>query len=307
MDFEPQVRHEGSATMSERPFRISVVSNDPAQYEAMYESFMAAGFSDANSVFEVFRNTQGDNRHEPYGVIRRVAAEATERYLIFCHQDVRLRPGGHDALLAQLRQLDQNDPTWAVAGNAGVDRHGRMLLHLNDPNAAHRVDGLPREVACLDENFLVVRRGSAATCSAELAGFHLYGLDICFHAMLAGQRCYVIDFLLDHLSAGSPGSRDYAAAQEAFASKWREHFEIAVVSTTVWRPMTVGTRGALRRLADSPYWRHQLKRSGATFVPRGTQSTSLIIIAALLRGILAPSVFWVCRRYAPAWMKKPFA
>jgi Transposase, Mutator family len=54
-------------------------------------------------------------------------------------------------------RLEQLDPGWVVAGNAGVTRRMRIVLRLVDPHGGSTSDDLPMQVASLDENFLILK------------------------------------------------------------------------------------------------------------------------------------------------------
>ncbi|HSI11444.1 MAG TPA: hypothetical protein VK961_05345, partial [Chthoniobacter sp.] len=156
-----------------------------------------------------------------------------EPYLILCHQDIRLNPEHNiEQLTAALEHLDQVDPSWMVAGNAGFDFGGGHVLNLDDPGGCGRDKRLPRRVLSLDENLLILKAGTALKASADLEGFHLYGTDLCLNAFLAGGAAYVIDFLIIHLSPGNPNSQHYLDSLAAFKGKWRKHFTFCLVRTT---------------------------------------------------------------------------
>jgi hypothetical protein len=72
-------------------------------------------------------------RDDPYTAITRIGQGSAAQYPILCHQDVYTdRGAGAAELLAVLRQLDEVDADWVVAGNAGVMRSGRLIRRLTD-------------------------------------------------------------------------------------------------------------------------------------------------------------------------------
>src|SRR5262249_56747072 len=94
-------------------FRIATFVNDTQLYDGMRQSFELAGFVEPLAVYTV---EQG----EPYSSISRLG-QASEPYVILLHQDVLCNQGDTAAdLLARLRALTILDPSWAVAGNAGM-------------------------------------------------------------------------------------------------------------------------------------------------------------------------------------------
>jgi hypothetical protein len=207
-------------------FEIYTFVNDDALYERMRKSFIDAGFSPDAFV----RLTDGND--DPYSAINRIGQESTARYPILCHQDVRADQGaGAIELVAAVEQLDKIDPHWVVAGNAGVMRSGRVLKRLVDPNGGFTGESLPLPAVTLDENFLVFNSRNAPRCSAGLSDFHLYGSDVCLHALSSGGSAYVIEFPVTHLGAGS--KRGLERANDRFIAAWSEHCRFCYVLTTV--------------------------------------------------------------------------
>ena len=92
---------------------------------------------------------------------------------------------------------------FALAGNAGCDGYHSCYFHLINAGKSKLTKGLPRKVNSLDENFLLIRSERMPAISSQLSGYHLYGTDICINAIDAGNNCYVIPFLVEHLSLGN--------------------------------------------------------------------------------------------------------
>jgi hypothetical protein len=200
-------------------FSICTLVSDRAQYAAMRESFAAGGFGAPGTEYLHLDNSEG-NRWEAYGGIRDLLGRARGRHVILCHQDVRLLDEGAAALQARLNELDARDAGWAIAGNAGATAEGRFVLRITDPHAPDARRGpLPAAVVSLDENFLVLRNSAGLRPSAELAGFHLYGTDLCLQARMAGRGAWVVDFHLRHLSAGRVDAA-FLDQQAAFERHW---------------------------------------------------------------------------------------
>ncbi len=240
-------------------FHICTLVTDTGQYEAMKRSFIAAGFDEARCRYTVLDN-RGENRHEGFGGFNTAQAGTTEPYLIYCHQDLLLESGdGYDTLLAAIRDLDRNDPRWAVLGNAGWSDLIHVALVITDPVWRNRRLGrLPQRVQSLDENFLVVRAGARLQCSPELSGFHLFATDLCLRARLRGLSCYVVDFHLTHLSRGNK-SKDFYAVRHRFVRRWSREFLFQFVRT----PSTIlflSRFRPLQRLLDSPPVRYAISR-----------------------------------------------
>lgn len=230
-----------------RLFCIATIANDLDQYAEMRRSLSEAGFTEDNCRFVLFDNS-AENAFEPYSAINQTLDEATEPYVIACHQDILLDQGAAIAqLVAQLELLNQKHPDWAVAGNSGGTNNLADVCHLHDPNGFHHAASLPQQVLTLDENFFVIRRASGVRCSAELSGFHFYATDLCLHAAQLGFSCYVLDFYFTHLSGGNTGSDHFNAALGEFRRHWDPKFHMLVVRT----PCTLfylSRHAAVRRL-----------------------------------------------------------
>lgn len=241
-------------------FHVCTIVNNRLLYESMRASFAEAGFNETNSSFTFLDNTSG-NQHEPYGAFNKIADERHEPYLVFCHQDVLLNQGhGHERLVAVLEELSSKDPRWLVAGNAGIDFNYQQVARIVDPwRSPYWKGALPQRVLGLDENFLVIRNGSKVRWSAALAGFHFYGPDICLNATQKGRTCYVIDFQLEHLSAGSLNTI-FWEIKESFHRCWNEKFHLAFVLSPTGVMMPLSKYAWLRRfMAWQPIYR-RLKR-----------------------------------------------
>jgi len=215
-----------------RLFHVCTVFNRAADYAEMRDSFVRAGFDGRLARFSGFDNTQS-NRHDPFSVLTQACAEGGEEYVVLCHQDVRL-DRGHDVsrLISRLEELNRVDPSWAVAGNAGVDNNAHIVGRITDPHQELCSPGLPRRVVTLDENLLIVRAAARLGCSDGAWGFHFYGTDICLVAQLAGRSCYAIDFHLTHLSGGDASTPEFADSLRRLARVWQSREAVVVACTT---------------------------------------------------------------------------
>ncbi len=220
------------------------------QYARMRSSLAEMGFDETNSVFTVLDNREG-NAHEPYSAIGKAVREAETPYIVFCHQDLVFQKGPEE-LLHALRDLDERDPAWAVAGNAG-GTSGCETVFCVDDHSGHLDKGpRPSRVLTLDENFLIVRRDSGIACSPEISGFHLYGTDLCLNAYRQGRSAYVIEYRLTHLSSTLDYGGLLRQARE-FVKVWHPRIGGAVILTsamvmvlTPFPPLTAAlTRGAV--------------------------------------------------------------
>lgn len=212
----PDGRHDEPETID---FSIATLVNDLAQYAAMRASFEAGGFDAASSEYLFIDNT-GTEQTCAFRGLNAMLDAARGRYVILCHQDVRLLTDTSDTLRNRLAALEQMDPSWALAGNAGGVSPGKLAIRITDPHGANRHVGiLPARVMSLDENFIVVRRTARIGFSQDLSGFHFYGADICLNADIMGYSSYVIDFHLAHLSAGNK-TLAFDEMETRFRAKW---------------------------------------------------------------------------------------
>ena len=67
--------------------------------------------------------------------------------------------------------------------------------------------------------------------SRDLDGFHFYGTDLCLQAELAGWTAHVVDFHLQHLSAGFK-SPDFYVCQQQLREKYARAFRSRWLQTT---------------------------------------------------------------------------
>lgn len=255
-------------------YTIATLVSDRAQYNAMRGSFRAGGFSGGDCEYLFIDNT-APLQTDAYRGLNALLNAARAPAVILCHQDVRLLSDGREVLDARLSSLDQIDASWAVAGNAGGVAPGQLALRISDPHGRDvRVGELPAKVATLDENFLVVRRDARIGFSNDLSGFHFYGADICLHAAQMGYSAYVIDFHLEHLSAGKKGT-DFGAMEQAFQTKWDRALSARWLQTTCALMRLSGAPGAnfISRIASKPVSKILRRLPSARGWSRAGQST----------------------------------
>ena len=213
-------------------YTIGTLVTDVTLYRSMQRSFVAGGFGEADCEYLAIDNTTPAQTSAHAG-LNRVLDAARGRYVILCHQDVRLIGDGRAALDQRLAELELRDPMWAVAGNAGGVAPGRLALRITDPHGAdQRVGEFPVRVASVDENFLVVKRAARIGFSRDLGGFHFYGADICLAADVMGSSAYVIDFHLEHLSPGNSKTSSFGDGLAQFERKWSRALRPRWVQTT---------------------------------------------------------------------------
>lgn len=121
--------------------------------------------------------------------------------VIFAHQDVYFPRGWIESLREALDLLARRDPEWGMLGVWG-DRYsggppGYLYWTGVDGTAGEPFQGV-KEVRVLDEVVLITRKSSGLRFDEELAGFHMYGTDICLEARRRGKRCYVFSGFCVH-------------------------------------------------------------------------------------------------------------
>lgn len=128
------------------------------------------------------------------------------------------------------KKLEEKDSHWAVAGNAGCDGYESCYFYLKDPSGKKLATNLPKKVFSLDENFLLINSKYKPAVSSTLSGFHLYGTDLCLNAYAEKNTCYVIPFLVEHLSKGNMQSlREY---MPVFLNEYQPQLSNRFVQTT---------------------------------------------------------------------------
>lgn len=227
-------------------FSICTLVTCQAEYAAMVESFVSHGFTSEQTEFLYLDNTGGNNWDAFLG-IRRFLSRSLGTYVILCHQDIRLLVDDVSVLRERLAALNERDPDWALAGNAGATESGALAIRISDPHGEdQRAGSFPARVVSLDENFLILRRDALVSVSAGLRGFHLYGTDLCLQARCAGRSAWVIDFHLRHLSAGSVDVA-FLEAKRALETHYGKVLRLPRHIRTTCTRLLLGGRRSLRR------------------------------------------------------------
>lgn len=200
-------------------YSICSLVNDRTQYETMLHSFSESGFTAPSCEFLYLDNSLA-NSFDAYTGLNIFLRVARGAYVILCHQDIKLLEDGIVQLDAIIQDLDIRDPAWGLFGNAGGLERGGLAVHIFDPvGEDRRVGGpFPVRAACLDENFIVMRRSANLTVSRDLKGFHLYGTDLVLIAERLGYSAYVVDFYLRHYGHGRM-DESFRDAQRALIEK----------------------------------------------------------------------------------------
>jgi hypothetical protein len=247
--FPPYVRTLRPDDPAPLPFSICTLVSRPEQYAGMLASFRAAGFGD-DCEYLCIDNSQG-NVMDAFAGYNAFLAQARGEYIILAHQDLLLAFDNREVLEERLRELTARDPHWGACGNAGGIGIRRNIMRITDPHGSDvSIGPFPHPVLSLDENFMVARRRANLCLSRDLSGYHMYGPDLSVMADIAGWRCYVIDFHLRHLSAGTIDA-SFNEGAAAFARKYARAFRSRWIPTTVTNAFLSGSQ-AWRAVAGSP-------------------------------------------------------
>lgn len=199
------------------------------EYQEMVNSAKQAGFEDAEFLY--FNNKES-NEFDGFSGINYAIKHCTSKYLIFCHQDILFNHDTKDTLLARIKDLEQIDPDWAIIGNAGVTEKGKVILKITDPHGPNQTKGpFPSQVMSVDENFIVINTKHNLSCSTQMKGFHLYGIDLCQNAAYLGLKSYVLDFHLTHNSKGNI-DKSFFSSQQKYINLEKQRKQIQVYYTT---------------------------------------------------------------------------
>ena len=208
-------------------FSICTIVNDMNEYLIMKQSFEENGFT-KDCEYIIADNTV-ENEFDAYESISHFLKVANGLYVLVVHQDIRVKDNV-EKLKSCLLELTNKDAAWAVCGNAGSRGYHESILHISYDSHKDLTDELPIKVNSLDENFLIIRKSSNMTVSPNLKGFHLYGTDLCIIAHFLGYNCYVIEFMVQHLSKGNIGS--LKIYENVFVMQYGDKMKLGYIQTT---------------------------------------------------------------------------
>lgn len=239
-------------------FSVCTLVSDMGMYKNMVDSFRAHGFSDELCEFLYIDHTHG-NRFSASDALNILIASSSAKYIILCHQDISLIDHADD-LQSQLHKLDQLDPDWAVAGNAGGKGYRQTRMHITDGHDTEFYIGtLPERVDSIDENFMLLRRSCCLGFAHNNTGFHFYGADLCLNASARGFSVFVIDFHLKHFSGGNL-DRDFQKQRTAFSKRYGTFFRTRWLTTTCTQIPLSGSRCIAQFMEwTNPWGRRWLK------------------------------------------------
>jgi hypothetical protein len=211
-------------------FSICTIVTKQNEYNNMKTSFEQKGFT--NDCEYLWVDNTKENVYDAYQAIKYFLNTANGKYVLIVHQDV-LCSDEKVKLINILNDLEAKDSSWAIVGNAGARGYHQAILHINTAGQIETTENLPCLVQSLDENFLLIKASARLTISNDITGFHLYGTDLCIIANFLGYTCYVIPFMVKHLSTGN--LTDLAKYVNPFVTKYAKKFQGRFVQTTCTR------------------------------------------------------------------------
>lgn len=232
-------------------FSVCTLVNDFVEYAEMLESFKKAGFSDDCTEFIYIDNSKS-NKYEAFSGLNRFLQEAKGEYIILCHQDILLKYDNKQVLVKRLEELEQKDPSWGLAGNAGGYKIRHFSIKISEASGMHQyTKQFPVRVKSLDENFIIVKRKANLALSGDLQGFHLYGTDLCTIAAVLGYNAYTIDFHLLHKSSGNV-NKSFYDIKAAYISKYQKVLQGTFIQTTITN-FYISGNSKLNKLMNSKF------------------------------------------------------
>jgi hypothetical protein len=224
---------ECSKVQTQKRFSICTLVTRREEYAEMLESFVQAGFDEESCEYLYLDNSIA-NEWDAFRAYNHFLNIAKGKYVIICHQDILLQYDKREMLESCIQSLDERDPMWAIAGNAGGVCLGVRAICITDPKGHYESKDLPQPVQSLDENFILMKASANLAVSGDLSGFHLYGTDLCQVARFLGYRAYVIPFNLYHKSQGHC-DESFFQLREKMKHKYQWRMKDRFIQTTVTR------------------------------------------------------------------------
>ena len=210
-------------------YSVCTLVTKASEYEGMVNSFTNKGFNDQNTEFLYISNID-NNQYDGYTGLNHMLNNAIGEYVVLCHQDILLNFDDESVLENCIYELNDKDKNWALAGNAGGDSLTRYR-RITDPHGTSSIGNFPQKVKSLDENFIISNSKNRVALSGNLNGFHMYGTDLCLMADILGYSSYVINFHLQHNSAGNKDETFYLSEKELI-KKYQNAFKLRLIKSS---------------------------------------------------------------------------
>jgi len=165
--------------------------------------------------------------------------KANNDLLAFVHQDVYLPEGWLTKVQNAVDVVSKTDSDWGVLGCWGIRPSGDRAGFVYD-GAWRKVLGQffdgGLEVDTLDEVVLIFRKSIGLRFDPRLAGFHMYGTDICLEARRGGKKCYAIAaFCIHNTNQYGMLPLEFWQAYLAMRRKWKAQLPIRTTCTEITR------------------------------------------------------------------------
>lgn len=141
---------------------------------------------------------------------------ANGKIIIYCHDDIVVNTDWLQRIKNKIQELENAQVPIGVLGPAGITKNEEGVYFLVDENnvvlpkfhkpqaSAVLGDKTRYEVQTLDELCLITLKKNNLRFDDELlSGWHFYGANICFKALLEGLHNFVIDAFCHHKSDGT--------------------------------------------------------------------------------------------------------
>ncbi len=248
-------------------FSICILVTNPDQFKEALSSFKKNGFVNPFCEYLYLDNVK-ENKYDAFEALNIFLSVSRGKYIIICHQDIELLDDGYSDLLNRISEVEKIDENWGVLGNAGGINLSNLAIRISDPHGSDisRNGPFPVKVKSLDENLLIVKAAANLSVSKDMRGFHLYGTDLCVMADIQGYSSYVIDFHLQHKSAGNILDSDddlvnFYYVKQLLLDKYARAFSPRWIRTTCSKFFISGS-SKLNKLGNSSLFLKLAKRLG---------------------------------------------
>lgn len=160
--------------------------------------------------------------------------------VVFCHQDVLFYENWIETLFKRIEEVERRDKNWGILGTAGIttrdDTYGVVYSLKGKVQWQQTKRSTIGEVQTVDEHCMIMRRSSKLKFDEALAGFHLYGPDICLYSISKGMKNYGILNPLVHESSSSSlfsGQKEFMKWLNFINGKWGSRFKIIRTPTSI--------------------------------------------------------------------------
>lgn len=235
---------------------ITIVNKEP-----VYKEFKQNLQTQQDVDYELIKIQNDHHQYESARAAYNAAVKkSTGRHLIFLHPDIRFtdKESLHD-IVNQALGL----PNRGIVGIAGVPANVgayHILTTMRQGTVPQKVgDAIqkPTPVQTVDECFFIMDRHTwEQQPFSDIKGWHLYAVEECLRAEIAGKTNYVVPARVCHVSDGVSENWNYVQAGRQIVERYGAEFP--VINTTVYKWNTRGLRKHYMPLFH--YLDHQVER-----------------------------------------------